>query len=596
MAPTPHILYAHREDEITSLLDAIDAQDAPEVLLVVPREALLFRDLLNLKLLKRECEKLNKKLTISTQDPSGVGLAKKAGIAVEVISEGEKFFEEWPTQRGSGKGGSLVSQPSEVPQIVKGQQIPISVNSSPSMTTKPSPDQFNSYVQKPSLDLSRRGGRGRAMDVMPSTRATDAAPRRSVQMPSAPLAHGASEEKPIKEEIYQEESSGRTPRRIGKKFFIWTLSVLLVLGILGAGIRYIKPSATVTIYPKEDAVEFEMDLSGRTEISSVDIAKAVLPLERFLVEETTAKEFPSSGDREVVSKAHGKLTVYNAFSSSPQPIVATTRFLSESGKLFRTPKAVVIPGAKVEGGKLTPGSIEIEVVADQAGAEYNIAPSRFSIPGFSGTPKDGKFYGESHESLTGGFKGSGRVVEKKDIEAARSSLISGESDRMKEVLRKKFPPDLVYSEGALLVASTEVSVSPKEGEPGEKFTLTVHTIAQAYLFREQDVLAIVEPNITENLGGKYRTLPDTRKISYTVRQLDAALGRLALTALISVRRQAVIDEGDLRLRLINSDIDQAKAFFAEQNHIDRVNLSLWPFWSRQLPADSSRIKVITGKK
>ena len=90
---SPYVLYAHREDEITTLLDAIDAQSGPEVLLVVPSGATLFRDSLNLKLLKRECEKLGKKLTISTQDAAGVSMAKKADISVETPTEGEKFFE-----------------------------------------------------------------------------------------------------------------------------------------------------------------------------------------------------------------------------------------------------------------------------------------------------------------------------------------------------------------------------------------------------------------------------------------------------------------------------------------------------------------------
>ncbi len=601
MASSPHILYAHREDEITALLDAIDAQDASDVLLVVPRGALLFRDFLNLKLLKRECEKLHKNLTISTEDVSGIAFAKKAGIAVEVLSEGEKFFEEWPGSAKAARGSKI-------------EVASISTNPSHAMTTASSQHEGASYTPKPSLPSSRRGGRGRAMDIMVRKGAHALASHQTPEMPPAPSEHkpspdssrpgargqsppaarGVSPEEFVQEEVAPEKPARRMFPVFSKKFLIPSAIVLVLAGIFGAGGHYIKPSASISVFPKEETVEFEMDLSGRTEITSPDTAKAIVPLERFSAEETITQEFASSGNKEITTRAHGRLTVYNTFSSVPQNVVATTRFLSESGKLFRTPKAVTIPGAKVENGTLSPGSIEIEVVADLAGAEYNIPPSRFSIPGFAGTAKEGKFYGENREGMAGGFKRLARMVEKKDIEAAKAALVPSELERVKELLRKKFPPNLNAIEGALSVTNVEASATPREGEPGEKFMLTVRTIAQALLFSEQDVLGVVEPNIAQHLAAKYRTLPETRKISYLMRQYDPALGRLAFTALASVRRQAIIDELALREHLANMNINQAKAYFADQDQIERVNLSLWPFWSRRLPADPSRIKVIVG--
>jgi len=99
-------------------------------------------------------------------------------------------------------------------------------------------------------------------------------------------------------------------------------------------------------------------------------------------------------------KATGIITIYNTYSSSPQTLVKTTRFVSEGGKLFRTTKTIVVPGADASSGKIVPGSTTVEVIASEPGNEYNIGPSTFSIPGFKGTPKYLAFYGESFSAFT----------------------------------------------------------------------------------------------------------------------------------------------------------------------------------------------------
>ena len=91
-------------------------------------------------------------------------------------------------------------------------------------------------------------------------------------------------------------------------------------------------------------------------------------------------------------KAHGSVVIYNEYNSSPQTLVATTRLESSDGKIFRLTKNIVVPGTTVVGGSPQPGAIEAEVVADQAGSEYNIDQTKFTIPGFSGGPKFDKFY------------------------------------------------------------------------------------------------------------------------------------------------------------------------------------------------------------
>ena len=102
------------------------------------------------------------------------------------------------------------------------------------------------------------------------------------------------------------------------------------------------------------------------------------------------------------TKAFGTITVFNGYSSEPQLLIASTRFLSSNERIFRTTKNIDIPGAQLNDDEIIPSSISVEIVADYLGAEYNIGPSDFTIPGFKGSPKYQGFYGKSSTAMSGG--------------------------------------------------------------------------------------------------------------------------------------------------------------------------------------------------
>ena len=62
-------------------------------------------------------------------------------------------------------------------------------------------------------------------------------------------------------------------------------------------------------------------------------------------------------------KAQGTLTIYNAYSSAPQTLVATTRFVTPDGKIFRLTNEVTVPGAKITNGQIVPSSINAPIAA-----------------------------------------------------------------------------------------------------------------------------------------------------------------------------------------------------------------------------------------
>lgn len=75
-------LYIDADEEITSVIDKLTESQAPTILLVVPKGAMLLQSVVNLKLLKKEAEEKGKNIALVTTDTVGRNLAAQVGLTV----------------------------------------------------------------------------------------------------------------------------------------------------------------------------------------------------------------------------------------------------------------------------------------------------------------------------------------------------------------------------------------------------------------------------------------------------------------------------------------------------------------------------------
>jgi hypothetical protein len=127
---------------------------------------------------------------------------------------------------------------------------------------------------------------------------------------------------------------------------------------------------------------------------------------------------PKNSVKKVSARAGGEITIYNNFGAQSQKLIKGTRFSTSDGKIFRIQDSVTIPGKSGS----SPGSVKARVVADSEGEEYNIGPTRFSIPGFKGSPKYEGFYGESSKNMSGGSSGKSVDVSDLDMEKGKETV------------------------------------------------------------------------------------------------------------------------------------------------------------------------------
>jgi hypothetical protein len=379
-------------------------------------------------------------------------------------------------------------------------------------------------------------------------------------------------------------------RRLARTALSFGVFVLVVLGGFFVASRVL-PKATVEMILKKVPVTFayEVEATSGHQAAVVSGQNMRLPAELLKAKGNLSLNFPASGKEKVEKKAKGKLVIYNAYSSESQVLVATTRFLSPSGKLFRLDERVTIPGAKIENGKIVPSKIEIRVTADEPGEDYNIgSEERWRIPGFKGDPRYEGFYADSREAMSGGFVGEEAVPTDEDLEAGRVKIFSD----LESVLEAQ-ALILLNEEFKVFPGAREFKILEERVEPAKSdgtFGIFAEAELRYLVFKEESIKEAVISDAGETV------LPDMKVRDFSIDYGEPKINLAGASMTFSVEGQTVFEP--------DFDIEELKKQFAGQNEeelrktvfflsgLERANISLWPFWVSRVPSDPDKVKII----
>lgn len=540
-------------EELFSILDRIKKSHDDDVTLVVPQGLPALRSIINLRILKEEAISSGKDLSIVTGDTLIKKLAQQAGLRI-LDREIREKKDDWPEQLK--EGGEIRPQVKTEPEIKKGRMISDIIRPGEKIEEKIEPEKI---------------------------------PEREEVIEEEPSFAEAMEDK--EEVIYK-------PKRARPSFKFFTKKRLIISGIIVCLIVlifisiFVLPRAQVSINPKKEAIRFETEITANKNINSINFADSSIPAQVFQLETEDSKKFPTTGEKDIEEKAKGIIIVYNEYNSSPQTLVERTRFLSEQGKLFRLIETTVIPGATIEEGKIIPSSKEVEVAADESGEAYNIGPSKFTIPGFEGSPRYTTFYGNSTESMTGGAKGRMRVATQEDIEGALEIVSLELRNKVQEQFNKKIPDELKLLKETQSLEVVDSSSSLKADEPGKDFVVTVKVKARGLAFKEEDILNLVEKNIGDKISKNKVLLPSTIKVSYLDTELNLDEGKANFSCQIKAESAWRVDESQIKNNLAGKGEIEVRKYLSSLSEIEGAKVIFWPFWVKKIPKNKDKIKII----
>ena len=354
-------------------------------------------------------------------------------------------------------------------------------------------------------------------------------------------------------------------------------------------------SATVTLHPALQDIDRPLKLSASTTATAINYDLRRIPGQLLTAAGEAQDTFSVTGYKEVVQKASGQITIYNK-DPLEQRLVATTRFESEKGLVFRIPATITVPGAKKIGGQVIPGSVQSVVYADRPGPDYNISAGRFTVPGLKGGPKFETVYAVSTAPLSGGFIGPSKVVTEADLAKARERLTQKARDEALKNLREQIVTGMrILDDAAPQLA--EPAVNAKAGEAADELTMSIQATARTIAFREADLMELVKRDLETHGNQQYLPGKTTLQLK-SDRGLDAqsagrpATGNVLLFTITLGGQTAIrLDTDKIRNDILGLNGDAIRAYFGQRPDITSTKVILSPFWVKSIPGDPAKVRL-----
>lgn len=375
----------------------------------------------------------------------------------------------------------------------------------------------------------------------------------------------------------------QTSGRSKKKTWIFGVTTVLAVCVFIIGMMTIFSSATIEITPKTQKIA----VSSSVEISP----ESKIKYEVVKLSKTKSSSVAATSEEMAEIKASGKIVIYNDFSSEPQRLITRTRFESPEGLIYRIPESIVVPGKTTKDGVSIPGSVEVEVFADEAGEKYNIKKTDFTIPGFKNDSARYKsFYARSSTEITGGFIGKRKTVLQSDKDAALEKIEADTKAELAAEFMAKVPDDLVLLNDAIKYESSEMPAK----EDGSSVVLSKEVTAYALLVNKKELSKFIIDEYVLKIpdwSGIEALVSNFSNIKATLPENTELGGKISLQIDGEALIQAAIDTNLINQKLVGQPKSKAKDLTSEFSGISKVKSIIRPIWKQNFPNDSFRIHV-----
>ncbi|MFH0854257.1 MAG: hypothetical protein V1891_02080 [bacterium] len=293
--------------------------------------------------------------------------------------------------------------------------------------------------------------------------------------------------------------------------------------------------------------------------------------------------FQTKGEiEESLNNIEGTISIINK-SSRPQPLIATTRFLTENGILFRLKKMVTIP-AKSE--------INAEIYADASSKITAPIAGKLLIPGLN-AERQKEIYGEIKNPIATDTKKI-KIITNEDIEDAKEKALD-------ELFKKsliEFAADIKSEEKVLSKGVVKelinFAIDKKEGEKVDSFSMKIKAKFVAVLFDENELFQIAKTNLENTLSqGKCLANVEKENLVYVIEKYNMETNTANLRVMLAGKSIINFDNEILDKDLITGlEKSAAIAYLKTFKEIKDVEISLVPSWWDRLPKMERSIEII----
>ncbi len=262
--------------------------------------------------------------------------------------------------------------------------------------------------------------------------------------------------------------------------------------------------------------------------------------------------------------------------------VASTRFSSPEGLIFRAIEEIKIPAKK---------QVTVAVRAEKMGAEYEIGPTTFTIPNLRDSYLQKNIVAESNSQMTGGIKKAG-IIMQNDLDEIKKEVKNNLLKKGLEEIQNQ-----ISGKNLKTIIKSEMLDEKSDGRVGDEkteFIISEKMKIGAVVFTEKDLLDQAILTLQQNVpAGKILLDYETKSLSCLLKEYDLIKKQGILE--VQFRGRMIIGENNEILEKTNfreATTEQIKNYLQQFKEIKQIQVKLSPpLLFQRAPYDLERIKI-----
>ena len=383
-----------------------------------------------------------------------------------------------------------------------------------------------------------------------------------------------------------------TPRQW--KWGILTLGVVVIVAGIGFVATQYFSRAIFTIVPK--IVPISVNGTYVTQ-STADTGGITYSL--MAIHASASSTVPATTGSSISTKAQGTVTLYNAFSAQAQRIVAGTRIVDDSGRIYRLMSSVSVPGYSSKLGVTTPGSISTTIIADQAGDTYNITSadsvSDFKIISYKGTPRYTTIYARIASPISGGFIGSKKIITPNVTASTTAVLQTQLTSQLALQAMSLVPSGYIMYPNSYVTSFSKPTIT----DAGQNSAImSVEGTMYVILFNKTDLAShLSSPTTTASFGKFAYTTPGLESLNVSIINAKdfspTTKGPVIIRVVGNMKLVATVPVDELKNKFTGVPLSDTQAILKPYDAIlgDGSSGEVTPPWAK-VPSDPSRISIV----
>ena len=544
------VIYIDIEDDITSVIERLKTSSEKIVALVPPKGSSVLQSVVNLKLLKRAADSVQKQPVIVTSNQALQSLSGGLGLYVA------KNLQTKPTIPGDDTA-------EELPDDDDAVEVSDTVGSLAAADAVSEDDVELSDEEMSALE---------AEDGMGSVALKD------LDKPKS--------KKPTKK--VPDFDNFRKKLLIGGGILV----AVLILALLIFG----RPSAKVVVRAETTPVDVQFDATFDTALTQSDSSQAMIKASTQEQKKSVTQAFTPTGQKDLGTKSSGTVKFINCskddkLSDTNRTVPAGTG-ISSGGKTFITSESATVQPSSYIGNTCLSNkeSSSVNVVAQSAGDSYNLSSRSYSVGGFSSMTGKGS-------NMTGGTSRIVTVVTQDDINKATDQLKAQDTSAIKAELTKSFGKGSSVLDDSFAVTISNINSAPALNAEGNSATLTADASYTILGYKNDDLSNALNVNIISQMtNADQQSVYDNGFKNVKLVKKSGEASKAVYTVSSAAQYGPQFDKKALAEQISGKKVGEARANLESLPGVKSTDIKLSPFWASSLPgADKINISTEVDK-